>query len=216
MIATGTDIKPLEVLIFLRDVRSRVYFEQMKGQGTQVLSPIDLLEIGISQTPSVTFRLLKTTMLTSKDDQPLVGALEAFDKSAPMQRRRLDPEGIRVWHGNSVFVSDEYGPFSLEVSLSGQTQRLFPTPDSIAVQVMSIDPKEEDAHNQTARAVNSGWEGLTFGPELSDGRRVLIVAVDNDYVPEEPTLFAVFAIDVADLPDCHWSKLPKNQLKTVG
>jgi type I restriction enzyme R subunit len=42
MIATGTDIKPLEVLIFLRDVRSRVYFEQMKGRGTRVLSTTDL------------------------------------------------------------------------------------------------------------------------------------------------------------------------------
>ena len=42
MIATGTDIKALEVLIFLRDVRSRVYFEQMKGRGTRVLSPTDL------------------------------------------------------------------------------------------------------------------------------------------------------------------------------
>ena len=42
MIATGTDIKPLEVLLFLRDVRSRVYFEQMKGRGTRVLSSTDL------------------------------------------------------------------------------------------------------------------------------------------------------------------------------
>jgi type I restriction enzyme R subunit len=42
MIATGTDIKPLEVLIFLRDVRSRVYFEQMKGRGTRVLTNTDL------------------------------------------------------------------------------------------------------------------------------------------------------------------------------
>ena len=33
MIATGTDVKPLEVLIFLRDVRSELYFEQMKGRG---------------------------------------------------------------------------------------------------------------------------------------------------------------------------------------
>ncbi len=37
MIATGTDVKPLECLVFLRDVRSRVYFEQMKGRGTRVL-----------------------------------------------------------------------------------------------------------------------------------------------------------------------------------
>jgi type I restriction enzyme R subunit len=42
MIATGTDVKPLEVLIFLRDVRSRVYFEQMKGRGTRTLTPTDL------------------------------------------------------------------------------------------------------------------------------------------------------------------------------
>jgi len=42
MIATGTDVKPIEVLIFLRDVRSRVYFEQMKGRGTRVLTPTDL------------------------------------------------------------------------------------------------------------------------------------------------------------------------------
>ena len=42
MIATGTDIKPLECLIFMRDVRSRTYFEQMKGRGTRVLTPTDL------------------------------------------------------------------------------------------------------------------------------------------------------------------------------
>ncbi|MBU4216250.1 MAG: DEAD/DEAH box helicase family protein [Actinobacteria bacterium] len=41
MISTGTDIKPLECLIFTRDVRSGVYFEQMKGRGTRVISPTD-------------------------------------------------------------------------------------------------------------------------------------------------------------------------------
>ncbi len=42
MISTGTDIKPLECLIFMRDVKSRVYFEQMKGRGTRVISSTDL------------------------------------------------------------------------------------------------------------------------------------------------------------------------------
>ena len=32
MIATGTDVKPLECLLFMRDVKSRNYFEQMKGK----------------------------------------------------------------------------------------------------------------------------------------------------------------------------------------
>lgn len=37
MIATGTDVKPIECLIFMRDVRSRNFFEQMKGRGTRTL-----------------------------------------------------------------------------------------------------------------------------------------------------------------------------------
>ncbi len=41
MISTGTDIRPLECLIFMRDVKSRVYFEQMKGRGTRVISQTD-------------------------------------------------------------------------------------------------------------------------------------------------------------------------------
>ena len=42
MVATGTDIKPLECIIFMRNVRSQVYFEQMKGRGTRTISPTDL------------------------------------------------------------------------------------------------------------------------------------------------------------------------------
>ncbi len=41
MIATGTDIKALEVLLFMRAVRSRVLFEQMIGRGTRVISQTD-------------------------------------------------------------------------------------------------------------------------------------------------------------------------------
>ena len=37
MIATGTDVKPLECLLFLRDVRSLTYFEQMKGRVCRVI-----------------------------------------------------------------------------------------------------------------------------------------------------------------------------------
>jgi len=45
MIATGTDIKPLECIIFMRDIRSRTYFEQMKGRGTRVIDPNDFTAI---------------------------------------------------------------------------------------------------------------------------------------------------------------------------
>jgi len=48
MIATGTDVKPLECLLFMRDVKSRNYFEQMKGRGTRIINLDDLKKV----TPS--------------------------------------------------------------------------------------------------------------------------------------------------------------------
>ena len=48
MIATGTDVKPLECLLFMRDVRSRNYFEQMKGRGTRTLGHDDLRKVSPS------------------------------------------------------------------------------------------------------------------------------------------------------------------------
>ncbi len=48
MIATGTDVKPLECLLFMRDVKNRNYFEQMKGRGTRTLDYDDLKKV----TPS--------------------------------------------------------------------------------------------------------------------------------------------------------------------
>jgi type I restriction enzyme R subunit len=52
MIATGTDIRPLEVLLFMRDVKSRSYYEQMKGRGTRTCSVEELKAKG---TPSARF-----------------------------------------------------------------------------------------------------------------------------------------------------------------
>ena len=48
MIATGTDVKPLEVLLFMRDVRSRGYYEQMKGRGVRSLDADSLRRVSNS------------------------------------------------------------------------------------------------------------------------------------------------------------------------
>jgi len=48
MIATGTDVKPLEVLLFMRDVRSKGYYEQMKGRGVRSLGFDDLRRVSNS------------------------------------------------------------------------------------------------------------------------------------------------------------------------
>ncbi len=43
-------------------------------------------------------------------------------------------------------------------------------------------------------------EGLAFGPDLQDGRHLLIVTNDNDFMPAQPNRFLAFAIDSVDLP----------------
>jgi type I restriction enzyme R subunit len=48
MIATGTDVKPLECLLFMRDVKSRNYFEQMKGRGTRTIDLDTLIKVSPS------------------------------------------------------------------------------------------------------------------------------------------------------------------------
>jgi hypothetical protein len=43
-------------------------------------------------------------------------------------------------------------------------------------------------------------EGLAFGPDLPDGRRLLLMTTDNDFIATEPTVIFAFAVDAADLP----------------
>ena len=52
MIATGTDVKPLECLLFMRNISSASYFEQMKGRGCRVVKADDLRKV----TPDARFK----------------------------------------------------------------------------------------------------------------------------------------------------------------
>lgn len=82
MIATGTDVKPLECLLFMRDVKSKNYFEQMKGRGTRTLDYEDLKQV----TPSVN---------TSKTHFVIVDAIGVSKSiktdSRPLERKKSVP-----------------------------------------------------------------------------------------------------------------------------
>lgn len=77
MISTGVDVKPIEVLIFMRQVKSRLLLEQMIGRGTRTISPPEMRRV----TPDC----------KSKDRFVVVdcvGALEAVITTAPLERKR--------------------------------------------------------------------------------------------------------------------------------
>ncbi len=67
MISTGTDIKPLECLLFMRNVKSRVYFEQMKGRGTRVISPTDLKAVTSDANFKTHFVIVDATGVCEND-----------------------------------------------------------------------------------------------------------------------------------------------------
>ena len=76
MIATGTDVRPLECLLFMRDVRSRNYFEQMKGRGTRTLDHDDLKKVSPSAACGKTHYVIVDAVGVTKSlktaSQPLI------------------------------------------------------------------------------------------------------------------------------------------------
>lgn len=64
MIATGTDVKPIEVLVFLRDVRSALYFEQMKGRGVRTINNTDLQAVTPDADAKTRFVLIDAVGVT--------------------------------------------------------------------------------------------------------------------------------------------------------
>jgi type I restriction enzyme R subunit len=81
MISTGTDIRPLECLLFMRDVKSRVYFEQMKGRGTRVISPTDLKAVTPDVDHKTHFVIVDAVGVTETDKTD----------SRPLERKKSVP-----------------------------------------------------------------------------------------------------------------------------
>ena len=81
MIATGTDIKPLEVVLFMRTVKSRSFFEQMKGRGVRIINKNDLRAV----TPDA----------EAKDHYVIVDAVGVCEQdmtdSRPMDKKKSVP-----------------------------------------------------------------------------------------------------------------------------
>ncbi len=81
MISTGTDIKPLECLLFMRDVKSRVLFEQMKGRGTRTISSTDFKAITPGASTKTHFMIVDAVGVCENDKTD----------SRPLERKKSVP-----------------------------------------------------------------------------------------------------------------------------
>ena len=81
MIATGTDVRPLECVMFMRMVRSRNFFEQMKGRGVRIIDSNDLQAVSADAIAKTHFVIVDA-----------VGVTEAeFNDTQPLERKKGEP-----------------------------------------------------------------------------------------------------------------------------
>jgi type I restriction enzyme R subunit len=67
MIATGTDIKPVEIVVFMRVVKSRTFFEQMKGRSVRIIKADDLKAVTPDATAKDHFVIVDTVGVCEQD-----------------------------------------------------------------------------------------------------------------------------------------------------
>lgn len=120
----------------------------------------------------VTFELRRTVMLTDANARPFVGASSALAPSSE-HAGRLDPEGLRLTSGGSVWISDEYGPSLLEFDRDGRLLRRIEPPDAFRVERPQADSREESQLNARGRMPNRGFEGLEL---VDEGTRLVCLA----------------------------------------
>jgi type I restriction enzyme R subunit len=97
MIATGTDVKPLECVFFMRDVRSASYFEQMKGRGARTIPDADFQAVTPDAASKLRFVIVDAVGVTEHDfvDPPLnrdktISLKKLLEKAATLSLTEAD------------------------------------------------------------------------------------------------------------------------------
>ena len=67
LVATGTDVKPLEVVLFMNDVKSDVLYTQMKGRGCRVINEDKLREVTPNANTKECFYIVDAVGVTEHD-----------------------------------------------------------------------------------------------------------------------------------------------------
>lgn len=161
MIATGTDIKPLEAVMFMRAVKSRNFFEQMKGRGVRVIGDNDFQAVTPDAKAKTHFvivdcvgvceqELSDTKPLERKRTVPFEALLQAVAFGS------TDADVLSSLAGRLARIERKLGPealASLKESAGGRSLR-----EITAGLVTALDP---DRHVERARAKAGLAEGMT-------------------------------------------------------
>jgi len=188
MIATGTDVKPLECVIFMRDVHSAQYFEQMKGRGARTIASADFQAVTPDATAKTRFVIVDAVGVTEHDfvDPPL-----NRDKSVPLKRLLDKAAALNLTEDETATLASRLA--KLEVELTAEERIELdavagsPVRDLIRGLVDAVDPdvqaKYIDAGGALAELIDAAIEPIAANPALR--QRILELRATHDRVIDE-------------------------------
>ena len=162
MVATGTDIKPIEIVMFMRAVKSRVLFEQMKGRGVRVIDPNDLRAVSgedaVAKTHFVIVDCVGMTETELAETQPL-DRKRTVNFKALLEHVAMggtDPEMLSSLASRLARLSQQCGP--KEHARVVDASDGMDLPDLCRVIVDGLDPDRQVAEARRTFAVSQGEE----------------------------------------------------------
>lgn len=204
MIATGTDIKPVECLIFMRDVKSEGYYEQMKGRGVRTLNDADLRQVTPDAQTKTRFVLIDAVGVTEGKktiSQPLERKRTvAFDKLIDqIAQGRRDDDAIsslaarlaaldrEIDHEDRERIAAAANGVTLKSLANGLLGSI--TPDRIEAELIARHGSAESATKEQVGAVESDLRDSACAPLDSAELRTLIKTIKKktDIVIDELT-----------------------------
>ena len=176
MIATGTDVKPLECLLFMRDVKSRNYFEQMKGRGTRTLGHDDLRKVTPSAISAKTHYVIVDAVGVTKSlkttSQPLITkpTVPLKDLAMGVMMGARDEETVSSLAGRLARLNQQLDSTEQE-RIKEQTGGIELT-QIVGNLLTALDP---DRIDEKARAIEPISEDTKPSPEVYDKAREQLV-----------------------------------------
>lgn len=178
MIATGTDVKAIEIVLFMRQVKSRVLFEQMKGRGVRVMPPDDLRAVTPDAVAKTHFVMVDAVGIVETDLIDAVPPVEA-DKHVSFESLL---KGAALGTTNTDTLATLAGRLSRLDKRMSDTDRARlttmaggTTPAAIAAAIITaIDPDEQRA---AASVGLPAGQAPTEAQIKTAGQRLIIAAV---------------------------------------
>lgn len=179
MIATGTDVKPLECVFFMRDVRSAQYFEQMKGRGARTIASADFQAVTPDAENKTRFVIVDAIGVT---EHPFVEPPLNRQKSVSLKKLLNKAAALTLTEDEAATLASRLA--KLELALTDEERRELdevagqPVRDIVRALVDAVDPA-----TGSADAIERAIEPIAANPELRN--RILELRAAHDRVIDE-------------------------------